>query len=157
VLVLGGAPGIGKDTILQAVAVAIGPWNLQDIGPPAFVGRFNGFAKAVMLRISEARDTAYDRYQFYEHMKVYAAAPPDTLRIDEKNRREYYIPNLCLPVITTNHKTSGLYLPADDRRHHVEWSERTKDDFTEQFWKGPGALVRARWWVQSRRHVARRT
>ena len=26
-------------------------------------------------------------------------------------------------IITTNHKTDGIYLPADDRRHYVAWSD----------------------------------
>ena len=58
------------------------------------------------------------------------------LRIDEKNLREYNSLNCCGVVITTNHKTSGLYLPADDRRHYVAWSFLTKDDFTEEYWTG---------------------
>jgi hypothetical protein len=62
-------------------------------------------------------------------------APPDVLRVDEKNIREYYVPNLCGVIITTNHKTDGLYLPADDRRHMVLWSNRCKDDFTLDYWR----------------------
>src|SRR5262249_50087697 len=30
--------------------------------------------------------------------------------------------------ITTNHKTRGIYLPADDRRHFVAWSDASKQD-----------------------------
>jgi hypothetical protein len=37
-------------------------------------------------------------------------------------------------VITTNH--GGLYLPADDRRHYVAWSELTKADFQDGYWQG---------------------
>ena len=89
-LLLGGVPNIGKDTILEPVKHAIGPWNFQDVSPKQVLGRFNGFLKAVILRISEARDLGdFDRFQFYEHMKTYTAAPPDVLRIDEKNLREY--------------------------------------------------------------------
>jgi hypothetical protein len=41
------------------------------------LGRFNSFAKSVILRINEARDLGeYDRYRFYDHMKAYTAAPP---------------------------------------------------------------------------------
>jgi hypothetical protein len=36
--------------------------------------------------------------------------------------------NLCSVVITTNNKTNGLFIPADDRRHDFMWSERTKED-----------------------------
>jgi hypothetical protein len=27
-------------------------------------------------------------------------------------------------IITTNHKTDGIYLEPDDRRHYVAWSDR---------------------------------
>jgi hypothetical protein len=54
-LVLGGAQGIGKDTLLEPVKHAVGPWNFLEVGPSALLGRFNGFLKAVVLRISEAR------------------------------------------------------------------------------------------------------
>ena len=75
-----------------------------------------------------------DRFKFYDHMKAYMAAPPDVLRVDEKNLREHDVFNVCGVVMTTNHKTDGIYLPADDRRHFVAWSERTKDDFAEAYW-----------------------
>jgi hypothetical protein len=99
------------------------------------LGRFNGFLKSVILRISEARDLGeVNRYSFYDHLKGMTAAPPDVLRIDEKHLREHTIPNVCGVIITTNHKTDGIYLPADDRRHYVAWSERTKDDFEARYW-----------------------
>jgi hypothetical protein len=88
-----------------------------------------------VLVINEARDNEYDRYKFYEHMKIYAAAPPDVLRVNEKYIGEYYVPNLCAPIITTNYKTNGIYLPADDRRHFVAWSDRTEADFTNAYWQ----------------------
>jgi hypothetical protein len=128
-LVLGGYQGIGKDTLLEPVKHAVGPWNFQEVGPTQILGRFNGFLKSVILRVSEARDIGeFDRFQLYDHMKAYTAAPPDVLRIDEKFLREYSISNCCGVIVTTNHKTDGIYLPADDRRHYVAWSDRTKDD-----------------------------
>ena len=135
-LVLSGAQGIGKDSALEPIKAAIGPWNFQEIGPKELIGRFNGFVKSVILRVSEARDLGdLDRYSFYEHTKVYTAAPPDVLRCDEKNVREYAVFNACGVVITTNHKEDGLYLPADDRRHFVAWSERTAKDFDAQYFR----------------------
>lgn len=134
-LLLGGTQGIGKDTILEPVKHAVGPWNFTDVSPGHLLGRFNGFVKSVILRVSEARDLGdVDRYGFYEHMKAYTAAPPDVLRVDEKNIREYAVPNVCGVIVTTNHKTDGIYLPADDRRHFVAWSDLTKDDFTADYW-----------------------
>lgn len=135
-LVLGGAQGIGKDTLLDPVKSAVGPWNFTEVSPHHLMGRFNGFVKSVILRVSEARDLGdVDRYAFYEHMKVYTAAPPDVLRMDEKHLREVDVPNVCGVVVTTNHKTDGIYLPGDDRRHYVGWSELAKEDFFADYWK----------------------
>ena len=134
-IVLGGKPGIGKDTILEPVKRAVGPWNCQEVSPKTIFGRFNGFVKSVILRVSEARDLGdVDRYQFYEAMKVYCAAPPDVLRVDEKNLREYGVLNCCGVIITTNHKSDGIYLPPDDRRTYVAWSDLSLEDFHEGYW-----------------------
>jgi hypothetical protein len=134
-LLLGGAQGIGKDTLLEPVKYAVGPWNFEDVSPAHVLGRFTGFVKSVVLRISEGRDLGdVDRYAFYEHMKVYTAAPPDVLRCDEKHLREYSVMNVTGVVITTNHKSDGIYLPADDRRHYVAFSDVVKEDFEADYW-----------------------
>jgi hypothetical protein len=94
------------------------------------VGAFNPFVRSVVLRVSEARDLGdLDRYSFYEHMKTYTAAPPDVHSCNEKFTRPYAVPNVCGVIITTNHKTTGIYLPPDDRRHYVAWSDRQQADF----------------------------
>lgn len=134
-IVLGGAQGIGKDTLLEPVKRAVGPWNFSEVSPTVLLGRFNGYLQAVILRVSEARDLGdVNRFALYDHMKAITAAPPDVLRIDRKNIQEYAIPNVCGVVVTTNHRTDGLYIPSDDRRHYVAWSERVKEDFGESYW-----------------------
>ena len=106
-LLLGGAPGIGKDTLLHPVSYAVGSWNFTEVTPVQLLGRFNGFIKSVVLRINEARDLGeINRYAFYEHCKPLTAAPPEVLRCDEKNIREYSVP--------TSPASSSLELP--DRR-----------------------------------------
>jgi hypothetical protein len=136
-LVLGGLQGIGKDTLLEPVKNAVGPWNFAEVSPQQLLGRFNGFVKSVILRVSEARDLGdIDRYAFYDHTKVYAAGPPDVLRVDEKHQREYSVFNCTGLVITSNHKSDGIYLPDDDRRHYVAWSELSKADFSADYWNG---------------------
>jgi hypothetical protein len=47
---------------------------------------------------------------------------------------EYSVLNICGVIITSNHKTDGIYLPADDRRHFVAWTDKTKGDFTMAHW-----------------------
>jgi hypothetical protein len=134
-LVLGGCQGIGKDTLLEPVKQAVGPWNFREASPQQMLGRFNGFLKSVVLRVSEARDLGdVDRFKFYDHMKAYTAAPPDVLRVDEKHIPEHSVLNVCGVIITSNHKTDGIFLPADDRRHFVAWSELTKENFSASYW-----------------------
>src|ERR1035437_9937768 len=134
-LVLGGKQGIGKDSLLEPVKYAVGPWNFAEVSPTHLLGRFNSFIKSVILRVSEARDLGdVDRYSFYDHMKSYTAAPPDVLRCDEKNIREFSVLNVCGVIITTNHKSDGIYLPADDRRHFVAWSDLDRTEFTPDYW-----------------------
>jgi hypothetical protein len=133
-LVLGGNQGIGKDTLLEPVKAAVGPWNCSEVSPQQVLGRFNSFVKSVILRISEARDLGEtDRFAYYEHLKTLTASPPDVLRVDEKNLREHAVLNCCGVIQTTNNK-DALHLPADDRRHFVAWSPRSKDDFRPGYW-----------------------
>jgi hypothetical protein len=133
--VLGGKQGIGKDTMLEPVKHAIGSWNFDEVSPQNVLGNFNGFLKSVILRVSEARDLGdVDRFKFYDHAKTLTAAPPDVLRVNEKNLREHYVPNITGVIITTNHKTDGIFLPADDRRHFVAWSDLDKEHFPESYW-----------------------
>jgi hypothetical protein len=58
----------------------------------------------------------------------------DVLRVDEKNIREYSVPNVSGVIITTNHKTNGIFLPADDRRHYVAWSDLSRPSFEREYW-----------------------
>jgi hypothetical protein len=140
-LLLIGPPGIGKDSMLEPVKHAVGAWNFKEASPQQILGRFNGFLKSVVLRVSEVTDMGeFDRFKLYAHMKTMLAAPPDTLRVDEKNLREHYVINACGVILTTNEKT-GLYLPADDRRHFVARSEAKPSDFTEAYW-----VERWRWY-----------
>lgn len=133
-LVLGGEPGIGKDTILEPVKQAIGEWNFREVSPAGMMERFNPYLKSVILRISEAHDRGEgNRYAYYEHTKTMLASPPSVLRIDEKNIREHLVTNVVGIIMTSNHK-DALYLPANDRRHFVAWSEKTQGDFNPEYW-----------------------
>jgi hypothetical protein len=93
---LEGSQGIGKDTLLEPVKYAIGPWNFSEVSPTHMLGRFNGFVRSVILRVSEARDLGdVNRYAFYEHMKTYMAAPTEVLRCDEKKPEGVFSNEYC--------------------------------------------------------------
>jgi hypothetical protein len=105
-IVLGGPEGIGKDTLLEPAKRAVGPWNFCDVDPATVMGRFGGWKKCVILRVSEARDQGeFDRYKFADHMKTIIAALPD-------------VQNCCFVIYTTNHRTDALYVTINDRRHY---------------------------------------
>jgi hypothetical protein len=134
-LVFGGEQGVGKDTLLEPAKRAVGGWNFAEASPTQVLGRFNGYLKSVILRISEARDLGdVDRFAFYDHTKSYIASPPDVLRVDEKHLREHSIINCVGIIITTNHKSDGIFLPPDDRRHFVAWTNLTKEEFDASYW-----------------------
>jgi len=127
--------GLGKDALLDPVRHAVGTWNWCDVGPQDVMGRNNDFLKSVVMCVNEARDLGGDqdsrisRFALYEHMKDMITSGRPTHRINEKYRPEYHVMNLTGVVITTNHKTGGLYLPAEDRRHCFCWSDCKLEDF----------------------------
>jgi hypothetical protein len=124
-IVFGGIPGIGKDTIFAPVRYAIGPWNCYEIDPGSLLGPFTDYRRTVLLRVSESRDQGdVDKYKLHDHCKTLLATPPEVLRVNEKNLKPYFVPNVVGVVFTTNHRYDSLYLPHDDRRHYVLWSER---------------------------------
>ena len=136
-LFLGGAPKIGKDTLLEAVVFTVGEWNFQNIKLNHLVSRNNGFLKSLIVRLSEARDVgeqgAADLYRLNDHVKDMLATPPNTLLINQKYINEYYILNRTGVIVTSNYR-DALKLPSDDRRHFVAFSERRGEEFPAKFW-----------------------
>jgi hypothetical protein len=134
---LGGAQGIGKDTLLEPIKEAVGPENFHEISPVNLMDTYNPFVRTVILRMSEAHDLGdggrIDRFALYERIKAYAAAPPNVLACVDKYIRRFYVPNVLGLIITTNHKTDGVYLPADDRRHFMAWSDCAKEQFASEY------------------------
>jgi hypothetical protein len=150
-LFMGGVPGIGKDTILEPIKRALGAWNFKETAAKNIFDAFNPWMRAVILRINEAKDMGdISRFDWYEATKTLMAAPPDVLPCNEKHIRQHWIINCMGVVITSNHLTDGIYLPSDDRRHYVTWSDRVQDDFTPDYW-----IKMWRWYDEGGdRHVA---
>jgi hypothetical protein len=129
--------GIGKDSYLAPARRAVGEWNFGDVAATRAYEKFaneNSFLENVILRINEAHDLGDKRFNFYERTKDWFAAPPETLMIRDLWIKQHPMFNLVGPIVTTNHLTDGLYLPPEDRRYYVAWSDRRPQDFTEQYW-----------------------
>jgi hypothetical protein len=129
-LVLFGAPGIGKDTILAPLVHAVGPWNCQEISPNEVFGSFNTYQKCKLLRISELGNLGdKNKYQFYEATKTLLAAPPEAVRVNQKHMAHVYVPNICSVIMTMNGTEGSLHLVPNDRRHYVAESSAVAEDF----------------------------
>ena len=59
-------------------------------------------------------------------MKAYSPRRPTCCASTRRTCANTSVLNVCGVLITTNHKTDGIFLPADDRRHYVAWSERPR-------------------------------
>jgi Bifunctional DNA primase/polymerase, N-terminal len=132
-LVMGGATRIGKDTILKPVSHAIGPWNFKTTNAQTIMDepKYNGYLEAVICLINEAQDFGDDdRYAFYNRVKPWLGGTASgVLMVADKYVKAHPVVDVWGAIITTNHKVRGLYLPADDARHYVAWSNRAWEDW----------------------------
>src|SRR5262249_271011 len=118
----------------EPVRYAVGPWNFKDARPADLFMPQNDFVQSIILGINEVHDLGdINRYEFYDKTKSYAAAPPDTIRLNAKYTPQYWVFNLTDLILTSNHKTDGVYLPADDRRHLVGYCELKASDFPKDY------------------------
>lgn len=129
-LVLGGGMRIGKDTVLVPIKQILGEWNCIEAKPTTIMSNFNGYMRSILLLINEARDLGETkRHEFYLHMKDVIATPPTTVLVNEKHEKGIHVANVCLVIMTTNHRTDGIYLPSGDGRHFPVWSERSREEY----------------------------
>jgi hypothetical protein len=132
-LVLGGSTRIGKDTLLKPVAYAVGPWNFKTTNAQTIMDepKYNDYLEAVICLINEAQDFGdQDRYAFYNRTKPWLGGTASgVLMVANKYVKAHPVVDVLGVIITTNHKVRGLYLPDDDARHYIAWSNRTWDDW----------------------------
>jgi Family of unknown function (DUF5906) len=117
-LVIGGEPGVGKDTAVEACVDALGGWNVIEIAPTALDRDFNAYAIHVLVRISEVGDTKeMSRWQFYERIKTLITG--EHVEINPKYGRTYSVRLYCAVIITTNHLDGGIFIGDQDRRYDI--------------------------------------
>ena len=75
------------------------------------------------------------RFELYEHMKtLLGRAARRAASATRSTSSSTTCSTACGVVITTNHLTDGIYLPAEDRRHYVAWSDCKPADFAPDYW-----------------------
>jgi hypothetical protein len=162
-ILLGGDKGIGKDSFLSPVLDAVGRHNVTVAEGSELASEFNSFlARTKVLIVNEIDYGNHrDREIVGEKLKRVLAAPPLTLRVNEKNLRPYEIPNLVQVVMLTNHRLC-LHIDPGERRYLPLWcrlsipdtgeAKRAWDQWFIGYWKWleQGGVARVAHWLQSR-------
>ena len=123
------------------------PWNLAEVSPSRFSAVSTAFSNLVILRVNEARDLGELRpVQLLRPYESLIAAPPDTLRVDEKTRAGILHSKLLRRHYHDQPQERRNLPLTDDRRHFVAWSPRQKEDehFQNGYWKDLWTYYRQR-------------
>ena len=135
-LVVIGEPGIGKDVVFfEPLRRAVGIANYQNISPKTLLEPFNGHLKTVVLCLDELSDLGeLNRHTLHNALKTACAAPPYTLRINEKKIHPYNIPNVAGVIANSNNPSDCLFVEASDRRYLVLRSPLAPEHLAPEQW-----------------------
>ena len=129
-IVLGGAKGIGKDSVLKPVEEILGSDDVGIITPREMLTSvFNEQEQCRLFKINELHDVGdSNRFELANLLLTKIAGPPDYVTINHKYGLKITIPNTYLTVGTTNHERKALHLTEDERRYYFAWSNFKKED-----------------------------
>lgn len=162
-VILGGAHGIGKDSLLLPVWEALGQHNVQPIGTDALIGSYQDYlADTKVVHITELliSDLA-DQRAVNQRLKLMLASPPEQLRVDQKYQRPYFIPNVVQMFACTNHRDCLSPEPGE-RRYAAFWcGQEIPEDpdlrgpYEDKFiayhkWVDDGGAAAVAWFLQER-------
>ncbi len=127
-IVVSGAQGIGKDTMLLPLRHGVGLWNVAEVGPDDIEESFNPHIQSVMLVINEVRpyNESHRASGFYNRIKPLLAAPPDSLPLHMKHMHKIYIKNVMRVFLTTNDYLT-MFVPEEDRRLFIIHSSKAQN------------------------------
>jgi len=110
-------PGLGKDTLIVPMRVALGHDNVQPFDFTRLGSAHNYFARSKLLIASEIaeHDNPRDAKKNFAHFKIYAARPPETVMVNPKGLPPYQIPNRCGAVLFSNEFNSVAFDNSDRR------------------------------------------
>ena len=142
-IVMSGEQGIGKDSALHPVKMAVGSWNVKGIEPDDLFSTFKPFLQTLMLVVDEVRPSKdeFHASSMYNIMKPLAASPPETLPVNEKHAKLRYVMNVLRLMITTNN-WMDMYIPPNDRRMFIMhsalkkgWHLAEDEQYFARLWK----------------------
>lgn len=127
-LVLGGGEGTGKDYLIYPLIKAMGR-NTKTIDGSMLLTGFNEYlfnTKLLVINETELGDHK-DATTVGNKLKPIATAPPETLHVNPKGTKGFYIDNLINGIMTTNSlapfKSEGI-----SRRYYAVWTDLVMRD-----------------------------
>jgi hypothetical protein len=124
-VLIGGAQGIGKNLMIEPIIRVLGPGNARSAAEPEIKDKYTTWLAerelVIMEEIYGLSEEAMNR------LKMYIAAPPYTVPVNEKHVKHYEVPNVARFLAFTNQK-SALQLSDDDRRWFIVWSSAEPKD-----------------------------
>ncbi len=137
-LVLGGGEGTGKDFLIYPLIKAMGR-NSKTIDGGMLLRDFNGDyifnTKLLVINETELGDHK-DAVTIGNKLKPYATAPPETLHVNPKGTKGFYVDNIVNCIMTTNSlapfKSAGV-----SRRYYAVWTDlnmRDRDGAMRKEW-----------------------
>jgi Family of unknown function (DUF5906) len=121
-IVVVGAQGTGKDTLLRPLFEAVGVHNVAPIDTNTLFGQWSYYLRYQIVYVQEIMTNG--RRDLYNHIKPYVSGQATRLAVNEKNRRQFFVPNNQNWIITSNHD-NAITLEDDDRRF---WVHRVLND-----------------------------
>jgi len=127
---LGGAHGIGKDSILQPLINCIGEDHAKAIDEGTAASDYDDHLVESKIVVVEEVQQFIGKLDFENKMKMRLASPPAKLQVNPKSKPKQHIPNIHLWVFYTNYRTP-MNISQGDRRLFCVWCEGTEAEARE--------------------------
>ncbi len=122
---LGGAHGIGKDSILQPLINCIGEDHAKAIDEGTAASDYDDHLVESKIVVVEEVQQFIGKLDFENKMKMRLASPPAKLQVNPKSKPKQHIPNIHLWMFYTNYRTP-MNISQGDRRLFCVWCEGTE-------------------------------
>lgn len=151
-MVITGAQGTGKDTVLKPMFEAVGVHNIASIDTNTLFGQWNHYLRYQVVYVQEIKTNG--NRNLYNHIKPYISGQASLLGVNEKNRRQYFVPNIQNWIVTSNYD-NAITLEDGDRRfwvHRVLIEEPPPDDYFSRLhsWLDSGGTEKVLGWLLQR-------
>lgn len=151
-VIFGETHGTGKDTVFVPFFRAVGEHNVSTITPATLAEPWTYYLLAQLVRVEEMMN--FKRGEVANKLKPMLTTPPETVTINEKNVKQYDIPNIQNWVMFTNHE-NAIPIEDTDRRYWVHRclldAPRAPAYYAALYaWYGKGGTEKVAGWLMQR-------